>query len=320
MALKKLGRGLDVLISSSTPPFGPGDESPAPATQPAPRPGASDSLIPPDAPAQPDASPAAGAVASVIEIDLDKIDPNPNQPRKSFDENDLGDLIASIAKDGVLQPVLVRRTGERYQLIAGERRLRAARRVPLRTIPAIVLDADGLRAHEISLIENVQRTDLNPIELAEGFRALLEQHGLTQEELAARIGKRRSTIANTIRLLELPDQIQAALARGEISSGHAKIILSVGGAEDQLRLFRRIRDQELTVRETEAEPGARKKNRKPKSKPTRSAGHAAVEERLTRALGTKVIIQEKNGRGAIAIEFYSREELERLVDILSVAP
>ncbi|HVR42958.1 MAG TPA: ParB/RepB/Spo0J family partition protein [Thermoanaerobaculia bacterium] len=260
----------------------------------------------------------SGKGAAVLELDLERIDPNPLQPRKHFDESLLGELAASIREHGVVQPVLVARRGDRYQLIAGERRFRAARAAGLRTIPAVV--RDGARrgdALQIALIENIQRADLNPIEEALAFKQLHDEFGLTQEEIARSVGRERSTIANALRLLKLPEPVRQLVADGSLSMGHARALLAVHERKRLEQLAERVVRNDLSVRQTEllasGVPASQKKKRaKIKDVFTRDA-----EEKLRRILRTRVEIERRRRGGTIAIHFGSEDELIRLYEDLS---
>jgi ParB family chromosome partitioning protein len=262
----------------------------------------------------PDLSPA------VQEVDIDLIVPNPHQPRTVFDAESLAELAQSIREHGVIQPLVVSRSGDGrvYQLIAGERRLLASRQAGLARVPVIVKEASPRELLELALVENLQRADLGPLEEAIAFRRLIDEFGLTQEAVAGRVGRSRSAVANTLRLLTLPQEVQASLARGEITAGHARAILGVDDPAEQRRLWQRIVQAALTVREAEslARRGAR-----PASKPTppskrASADLKAIEEKLRSALGTKVDLTRARRGGRLTIHFYSDEEFESLVDRL----
>lgn len=248
-------------------------------------------------------------------IMLDEIEPNPFQPRRDFDEGKLAELVASIKTNGMLQPIIVRRVAETYQIIAGERRWRAAQQASMMSIPAIIRDADDRDMLQLALIENLQRHDLNPIEEANAYKTLMEQHDITQEILARHVGKDRSTIANIVRLLGLPAQIQEHVSRGTVSMGHARALLSLDDSSAQLALCRRIVDEGLSVREVER---LVKKGVRPRKRPVRQTDPDVrrLEEELQRALGAKVRIHTTGKRGRIEIEFYSPDGLEGLIDRL----
>ena len=265
------------------------------------------------------ATPAEGE--SLIEIPVDHIEANPHQPRKAFDFKSLGELAASIRASGVIQPVIVRRHADGYQLIAGERRWRAARQAGLERIPALVRDATDAQSLELALIENLLREDLNPMEEAEAYQKLLAQFSWTQEELAQRIGKDRSSIANCLRLLKLPAEIQADLRGGRLTMGHARALLALGTDAEQLRLRDEILAHDWSVRATEdsvraAEELARKRGAPVKRARRRSAELAALEEALQRALMTRVRIVGNDRTGKIEVVYASADELERLSELL----
>jgi ParB family chromosome partitioning protein len=249
----------------------------------------------------------------ISEIELDKIVPNEYQPRKVFDDEKMKELAASIKEQGVIQPVIVHRAGSGYQLIAGERRWRASRLAGLKTIPALVKEATKRELLEMALIENIQREDLNPLEAAEAYKRLQDEFKLTQEDLARRVGKERSTVTNFLRILHLPKEVKQELGTGALSMGHAKALLSLERSRDQIQAALMITKKGLSVREAEA-LASRLKN-PPKEKKTR-LGHElkAVEERLKKALGTKVSIAAKSKGGKIVIEYYSAEELDRILE------
>jgi ParB family chromosome partitioning protein len=267
----------------------------------------------------------------VLDIDPSKIAVNPNQPRKRFAAEELDSLKTSLAREGFLQPLVVRRNGgDAYQLVAGERRLRAAQELGLEAVPALVLNVGEERLLELALVENVQREDLNPIELANGYRQLMQVKGWTQEALAENLSLSRSSVSNTLRLLELPEDMRASIARGHITMGHAKVLLSVADPKEQRILFERIAEEKLTVRDLEEEreglpqfkdgsrsPGAHK-GRQGRSTPV--APHvASLEEQLSERLGTRVRIRERNGRGKLIIEFYSSDDFERIRKLIGGA-
>jgi len=252
---------------------------------------------------------------------IEEIVPNRSQPRKQFDELKLQELAKSIKEKGVLEPLIVRRIDQGYELIVGERRWRAAQKAGLKEVPVLVKEAEGQEALELSLIENLQREDLNPIEESEAYKRLTEEFNLSQEELAAKVGKDRTTITNALRLLKLPSEVKNQLLKNRITSGHARAILSLENQEKQKELCARIVEKGLSVREVEAL--AKRWSEKPKkaTAPLKKRGEAgsqlnALQDSLRRCLGTKVQIKPKGKRGKIEIEYYSVEDLERITEVI----
>ncbi len=260
---------------------------------------------------------AGAQIPGVREISVDAIAVNPRQPRQRFDEGGLESLAASIREQGVLSPVILRRRGDGYELVAGERRLRAARLAGLRTIPAIVRDVADAQALEMALVENIQREDLNAVEEAEAFRRLIADSGQSQEAVARRVGKDRSTVSNALRLLRLPRKILDDIVAGRLTEGHARALLALERETDQLRIRDRIVKGGLSVRGAEALVG---QQRGPaaaaRRRPRRDHNLGALEDRLRMALGTKVRIARRGKGGAVEIEFYSDEDLDRLLELL----
>jgi ParB family chromosome partitioning protein len=252
---------------------------------------------------------------------IEEIIPNRSQPRKHFDESKLQELAESIKEKGILEPLIVRKTDQGYELIVGERRWRAAQKAGLKEVPVVVKEAEGREALEISLIENLQREDLNPIEAAEAFKHLIEEFKISQEDLSKRIGKDRTTIANTLRLLKLPIEIRNQLLQNRITSGHARAILSLESKEKQKELCALIIKKGLSVREAEAL--AKRWSEKPKKSITAVKKKGDLESQLNslqdslrKYLGTKVQINQKGNRGKIEIEYYSNQDLERIVEAI----
>ena len=260
-----------------------------------------------------------GSSTLVIQVSVDHVEPNPHQPREHFEEEAVAELAASIKEKGLLQPVSVRKFGSGYQLIAGERRLRASKAAGLSKIPAIVFDVTSdEEMMELSLIENVQREDLSPIEEAKAYRALIDECFLTQEEVAIRVSKDRASVANTLRLLLLAQSVREALDSGKISMGHARALLGLEETRQQEALCRDIVSNGLSVRKVEALVRNAKNGGSPtKLRPTPKDPHvASLEENLRTRFGTGVNIKRKGSKGKIEIEFYSMDDLERLLDLL----
>lgn len=258
--------------------------------------------------------PASGEVQ---QLDVKRLVPNRHQPRQQFDDASLNELADSIRKQGVVQPVLVRRNElGGYELIAGERRWRAAQLAGLSTIPAIIKNVSDPEMLQLALIENLQRQDLNPLEAARGYQRLMKHFQLTQDEVAATVGKERSTVANYLRLLVLPDAVKTALAQGALTFGHAKAILTVSQPAGQHQLAQRILDEGLSVRQ--AESAARTSSGR-RRRLLRAPEFADLEERLRQRMGTRVNLRGRAGRGRIVLHFFSREELERLLELLGVS-
>lgn len=252
----------------------------------------------------------------IINLDITRIVPGEQQPRRVFNDKALNELAQSIKEKGILQPIIVRKAGDgTFRIVAGERRWRAATIAGLKKVPVIIKDTDPSDSLEIALIENIQREDLNPIETAEAFQRLMKEFNLTQEELSAKVGKERATVANYLRLLKLPDEIKDLINKGSLSMGHARAILAVEGKTNQVELARTIVTRGLSVREAES---LSKRVSRPKKKSSRSKDPqiTSLEEKLKQSLGTKVKIQHKGKRGKIEIEYYSLDELDRLLDIL----
>jgi ParB family chromosome partitioning protein len=280
MAKTGLGRGLDALIGARQP------------------------------------TPVAASAETQVEIPLDRIDRNPAQPRRVFDRTELEALATSIREHGVLQPVVVTRVDGRYRLIAGERRVQAARLAGLDRVPAVVREDGRHSALELALIENLQRADLNAIEEAQAFRKLIEEHQLTQDEIALRVGRKQSTISNTLRLLSAPQELQDAVVDGHISEGHLRALLPLDAEQAKL-VVRQVITDKLNVRQTEAlarrlASGARRRR-------AHDPDVTRAEGELRAALGTKVTIRRGRRGGRITIDFYSAEEFERLYELLGGA-
>ena len=296
-------------MTSPPMPTGPSDRSPKRAL------GRGLSALIPQAsvPVQGELPPSAG----IVRLPVERILRDPTQPRKTFDEAKLRELAESIKTQGLIQPILVRRDGVEYRLIAGERRWRAAQLAGLHEVPAVVRDVTAAEAFELALVENLQRTDLNPLEEAEGYRRLIQEFGLTQDQVGERVGRDRTSVANALRLLQLPETVKDLLASGALGMGHARALLGMAGSE-LVRTAERIVREQLSVRETErlvrtartsaTSAGART--------PTGSTAGRAVVEDLQRRLGTKVRLQDRGGKGTLEIDFFSYEDLERILALL----
>ena len=255
---------------------------------------------------------------ALIEVPLGEVTPNPHQPRKSFDPAALTQLARSIKSSGLIQPIVVRRVSGGYQLIAGERRWRAAREAGLERIPAIVRDATDVESLAIALVENLLREDLNPLEEAEAYQRLLAEFSWTQEQLGERVGRDRSSIANALRLFKLPESIQDDLRAGRLTSGHARALLALTAASEQLKLRDEILNHSWSVRATEEKVQVRR-TAPPVAGRRRSAELAALEESLQRALMTRVKIAGNEKRGRIEVTYANPDELERLSAALGVS-
>jgi ParB family chromosome partitioning protein len=265
------------------------------------------------------ASSAEAPGAPTVELPIDSITPNPNQPRKDFDDKALQELSASLRQSGVLQPVVVRRFGDGYQLVVGERRWRAAKLAGITRILAVIREATDAESLELALVENLLREDLNPMEEAEAYQRLLAEFGWTQEELAQRVARDRSSVANCLRLLKLPELIQADLRAGRLTMGHARALLSLDSPAEQLRLREQILAHSWSVRTTEE--GVQAKRARPARRQLRrSAELAAVEDALRVALATRVRLVGSERAGRIEIAYSSREELDRLAELITAPP
>ncbi len=253
--------------------------------------------------------------SQVAQIELDKIAANPFQPRKQFDQEKLEQLAASIRQHGVLEPIVVRRVGDGYQIVVGERRWRACSLAGEAKIPAIVKDFTDRQMTEMALIENLQREDLNAIEEAEGYQILVNEFSLTQEEIAESVGKKRSSVANALRLLNLDDHLKQLVAEGQLSRGHAKVLLAVDNVKDRQTYAMRVIKDGLSVRQLEKMIKAGLRKTRIKDKRTNPEVRM-LEEELQRVLGTRVRLAYRDGRGKIEIEYYSDEELERILELM----
>jgi len=304
MAKTALGRGLGALLGGSPPAAKPEPAPPVPLAPPA---------------------PATNAGERVERVPVSRIHPCPFQPRKDFSSEALRELADSIREQGIVQPLIVRARGDRYELIAGERRWRAAQLLGFTEVPVIVREADDRAVLELALIENLQRENLNPIEEAQGYAQLIEQFQLTQEEAAGKVGKSRAVVANALRLLKLAPEIQAYVRDGRLSVGHAKVILGLSRTDEQKLAAERILKKSLNVRQTEDLVAQLQSRRAPGTgsksvaAPLNADSHvAAIEQRLHERLGTKVDLRYRQGKGALQIHFYNDDDLERVLDILGV--
>ncbi len=262
---------------------------------------------------------------SPSELSVDKISPNRDQPRRTFNRDELQELADSIATHGVLQPLLVQADGDGYRIIAGERRLRAARLAGLSSVPAVVRTTQGIEHLELALVENLQRADLNPVDEARGYRRLMELGGHTQEQVARRLGKSRVTVTNAMRLLKLPDDILTAVERGDITAGHARALLAVADDAPRSELFDRIMAERLSVRATEQavhEPSTPATDEGGDRSAPRAIDPelAALQQRLIEALGTKVDVRGSARSGRISVTYYSSDDLERICERITGMP
>ena len=302
-----LGKGLSALLGDKPKGDDP-DDAPPPEKAAAPQP------ILPD-----------GEVNSVQRVDINLVQPCPSQPRKSFDRDTLESLAVSITANGIIQPLVVReKNGGQFELIAGERRWRAAQIAKLDTVPVVVREASDAQVLEMALVENLQREDLNPIEEAMGFSLLIEAFGITQEDAAQRIGISRAAVTNSLRLLKLPEEVQAHLRTEQLSVGHAKVILGLNDTAQQQLAAERVLKESLTVRETETmvdalagDPPAPGKGKKAKTA-TREVHVTSLENRLKETLGTKVSLTYREGKGTLNIKYFSDDDLERILKLLGV--
>jgi ParB family transcriptional regulator, chromosome partitioning protein len=262
-------------------------------------------------------SPEGGATG-VRPLPIADIAPNPFQPRTRFDPESLAELAASIKATGVLQPILVRRTADSYQLVAGERRLRAAEASGLQSIPAIIRSVDDREMMELALIENIQREDLNPIDEAKAYKTLLSNAGLTHDQLSERVGKQRSSITNSMRLLGLPAEVQDMVSRGTMTAGHARALLSLESAGDQLATARYVQSKGFSVRRTEALINRKLRRQHSRPRATKLNGLSEWETRLQQRFATRVTITAGRKGGKVECEYYGEPDLERLLEAWGV--
>ena len=296
---KGLGKGLEAL-------FGDAEVAPAEKKQPAKK-----------KQTEGTAEESPSEDSGVLYVSIDDIKPNASQPRKSFDEEKLEELAASIEAHGLIQPIVLRKLGKGYEIVAGERRWRAARMAGLKEVPCIVKELSDEENMLLAIIENMQREDLNPIEEAEGIKQMIDTYGLTQEQVSYSVGKSRPYITNSLRLLKLPGKVQELTATGEITTGHARALASIKSQQKQIDLAVRAARDGLSVRQIENLARETKTPEKKTAKAkTKSADEKRVEEDLKNALGTRVNLNRKGQKGKIEIEFYSAEELERLIELL----
>ena len=251
-------------------------------------------------------------------IDINDIKPNENQPRKVFDDVKLQELANSIKEHGLIQPVILRQAKKGYEIVAGERRWRACRKAGLKEIPCMIKELTDEQNMLVAIIENMQREDLNPIEEAEGLNQMISSFGMTQEEVSKSVGKSRPYITNSLRLLKLPQEVRDMVSEGKLTTGHARAIAGIGDRERQIQLAEYVIKEELSVREVERlikeQHSSKKKN--PRRKAEKSADVKRVEEDLKHIMGTKVSLNQSGRKGKIEIEYYSRDELERLIELL----
>ena len=260
--------------------------------------------------------PSAPASASAAEVPIGSLDPNPFQPRSAMDPARLAELGASIRESGIVQPILVRRRGERYQIIAGERRFRAAQSIGLTSVPVTVREVADEHLLELALVENIQREELNAIEEAQAFHRLQDEFRLTQEEIARRVGRDRTTVANTLRLLRLPRELREMVTSGRLDAGHARALLALDRADDQVALGREAARKGLSVREVERRVALLRAPRAPAAAARKDANTRAAEERLRGALGARVEIARRGRGGQIRVVFAGEAELTRLFELL----
>jgi len=257
-------------------------------------------------------------VEGIAQVSVEKIQANPDQPRKQFDHGALEELMASIKNHGIVAPLVVtpKQANGNHLLIAGERRLRASRMLGLKKVPVIIRDAKEQEQLELSIIENVQRASLNPIEEAVAYRRLMDEFNLTQQEVSKRMGKSRPTVGNALRMLALPEEVQKAVIEGKISAGHAKILAGLEAPQEQQAYLKRILEQKLSVRDLES---STRKARSPRKTPSQAYDpvQEAQEEMLRERFGTKVQIKKSGGKGQISIHFYSHEELQKILNDLT---
>lgn len=265
-----------------------------------------------------EAAEESGSNALVNDLPIDAIEPNPNQPRSTLDEAGIEELAASIQKDGLLQPIVVRPNRKGYQIIAGERRWRACKKNGMNRVPVKVMNVNEVETLKLALIENLQRTNLNPIEEAKGYKELLSAANLKQSELAAAVSKSRSSVTNALRLLDLPEDVQQLLYEGKLSSGHGRAILTVSDQEKRSALARKVVEEKLSVRETErlAQLYDIEKDTAPVRTPVPSS-YKKVAQQLRQQLDTNVRVKNTRGRNRIEIEFRDEEELQRLYELIS---
>jgi ParB family chromosome partitioning protein len=324
MVKQVLGRGLGALLNANTPVHKPATETAHPAA-----PVAAEKVAP--AVAAPPAAPAekADPRERILQVPLNKIQPCPFQPRKEFSAEAIKELADSIREQGIIQPLVVRAKGDFYELIAGERRWRASQSLNLPTVPIIVREADDTQVLELSLIENLQRENLNALEEAMGYEQLITQFKLTQEQAATKVGKSRAAVANALRLLKLPGELQAWLREGRLTVGHAKVILSLTSDEEQYLAGERVLRDSLNVRQLEelvahwqGQTNAPAKNKKPGSSGSSSSirdPHVVdVERKIFERFGTKVTLRYRQGKGSVEIRFYSDDELERIFSVAGI--
>lgn len=252
----------------------------------------------------------------VLYIDINDIKPNAEQPRKTFDKEKISELSQSIIEHGIIQPLVVRKSGKHYEIVAGERRWRAAREAELSVVPCIVRQFSDEENMLVAIIENMQREDLNPIEEAMGLEQMISAYGMTQEEVSKSVSKSRPYITNTLRLLKLPEEIKALVSEGKISTGHARTLITVKNKTKQEELCKKIIKDGISVRDVERLASEEKKTRKKPLKRVKSPDTLNVERELKEIYGTKVTINSRGNKGTIELEFYSKDELNRLIDLL----